>query len=112
MRLCEKCKGPGPTLWSDAEQRYLCVGCHETPNDEFFQRVSSRAKLVSQLKAGDKFMWQTDVAIVHDIVDMPEHILTPTHGMMYSLDVEVPNKFRGAVQVLGSVTVVMVDTDA
>lgn len=38
MRTCEHCHGPGPSLWSDRRQMYLCVKCHENPYDEFFNR--------------------------------------------------------------------------
>lgn len=44
-RACEKCKGhdqPGPVLWSDAEQRYLCENCHENPRDPFFAAKEAR----------------------------------------------------------------------
>ena len=36
MRNCEKCHGPGPALWSNNTQLYLCVQCHEDPTDDFF----------------------------------------------------------------------------
>lgn len=48
MRKCEQCHGPGPARWSDREQRYLCVKCHEDPNDEFFTptgRIPSQPNL-------------------------------------------------------------------
>lgn len=38
IRKCEKCLGPGPTLWDESCQRMLCCKCHSTPNDEFFVR--------------------------------------------------------------------------
>lgn len=38
IRKCEKCHGPGPTLWDVSDQRMLCVKCHSTPDDEFFVR--------------------------------------------------------------------------
>ncbi|MCJ7761740.1 hypothetical protein MUP59_11465, partial [Candidatus Bathyarchaeota archaeon] len=49
-----------------------------------------------------------DVAIVHNICDVPEHFFSKTGACMYSLDVEVTTRFRGAVQVLGTVEVEMV----
>jgi len=36
MRSCGACGGPGPCLWTDRGQRYVCRACHETPGDPFF----------------------------------------------------------------------------
>ena len=38
LRKCNKCDGPGPCMWDDQDQRYLCKNCHSKPEDEFFQQ--------------------------------------------------------------------------
>lgn len=62
-------------------------------------------KRVSELKPGERFYWRHDLAYVHDICEMPEHFFSGDKGMMYSMDVGVPGKFRGVVRVLGSTEV-------
>lgn len=47
MRKCERCLGPGPTLYDDGRgpkrqnesiHRYVCRACHSNPADPVFAR--------------------------------------------------------------------------
>lgn len=67
--------------------------------------MSLHVKYVRELKPGDLFRWKDDLAIVQDICPVPEHFFSTGERLMYSLEVIVPGKFHGAVQVDGATVV-------
>lgn len=46
LRPCGRCGGSGPCLYDEADQRYLCRGCHSTPGDPFFARLHEPQRFV------------------------------------------------------------------
>jgi hypothetical protein len=78
MRKCEKCKGPGPCLWSNEMQMYCCVKCHENPKDVFFHMdepaEGETSFTVVKLEANDPKLkpdWETRCEVCGDVPTMP-----------------------------------------